>query len=171
MSGVRLAGRAHATGQARQGQGVGQRRSHLSLRRPAVLSGAAEAVDHPLRLAAGDGYRRPRRQDRRATGGQGAGEVAGRPLHPDLRAGGRTGRLRRPFHAQPAGFHRRQQAPEPGALHLCLGDSRCWRGNCQAAGPRAGFAGTDHEGAAGSADLSAGCGAGGGLRDPQLLWR
>ncbi len=70
LPGVRLPRGAHATGQAQQGQGNRQRRRGVPLRRSPGLWGAAQAGDHPFRLAPGHGHRRPGRQDHRATGGR-----------------------------------------------------------------------------------------------------
>ncbi|MNN27408.1 hypothetical protein D3C81_1409430 [compost metagenome] len=166
---MRLACRAYPADQAGQGQGLGQRGLDLPLRRPPELPGAAQAGDHPLRLAPRHGYRRPRRQDRRTVGRRGAGPLAGRSLHTDLRAGGGAGGLRRAVHPQPAGGHRRQQAAYLGALHLRPRHPRCRRGDGQAAGSRPRCAGAHRGGPAGGADLAAGRRPGSGPRDPQLL--
>jgi DNA ligase (NAD+) len=80
LPGVRLAGRAHATGQAQQGQGDHQRRRGVPLRRPPGLRRAAQAGDHPLCVAPGHGHRRPGREERRATGGRRPDRLAGRPV-------------------------------------------------------------------------------------------
>jgi DNA ligase (NAD+) len=93
MPGVRLPCRAHATGQAQQGQGNRQRRRGVPLRRPPGLRRATQAGDHPLRLAPGHGHRRPGRQERRATGGRRSGRLAGRSVHAEVRADRRSGRL------------------------------------------------------------------------------
>jgi len=133
------------------------------------LPGAAQAGDHPFRFTSRHGYRRPRRQDRRAAGGQGADSLAGRPLLPDLRAGRRARRLRRGIQPQPAEVHRGEPDADAGALHLCAGHPRCGRGDRQAAGSRPGLAGARGTCVARRAGLPARCRPGSRARNPQLL--